>query len=175
MSLKITQQYGFDDYFSKTTKNNKKIIENIAFCLMPNHLHIILQQLEDNGISIYMNKVLNSYSRYFNVLHKRKGPLWESRFRHIEVESDEQLLHLTRYIHLNPTSAELVKKPEQWPYSSYPYYIDTRRKRIVNFENFISVRQESYRQFVNDRKDYQRKLSYIKKIIAEPITYTYAV
>jgi putative transposase len=79
---------------------------------MPTHIHLVLRQLKDGGISKFMSNILNSYSRYFNIKHNRKGPLWEGRFRKVLVGSDEQLLHLTRYVHLNPVTACLVDKPK---------------------------------------------------------------
>lgn len=166
LSLKTTQKYGFDKCFEKFSQDEHRLVNIIAYCLMPTHPHFILQQLADNGISIYINRILNSYSRYFNTLHKRKGPLWESRFKHVFVEKDEQLLHFTRYIHSNPTTAGIVENPEDWPYSSYREYIDPQRSyRIVGFESILDIEPKSYQRFVNDRKDYQKKLAYIKSII----------
>jgi putative transposase len=102
---------------------------------MPTHFHAILKQLSSDGISIMMRKILDSYSRYFNIKNKRKGPLWESRFNRIVLKSDDELLHLTRYIHLNPVTAYLVEKPEDWPFSSYNEYIGNIKKEegICNF------------------------------------------
>lgn len=167
LGLKTTKKYGFDEYFQEITKNNQKTVKIIAFCLMPNHIHFILQQLKDNGISVYMNKILNSYSRYFNILHKRKGPLWESRFKHILVDKDEQLLHLTRYIHLNPATARLVKKPKNWAYSSYREYLNRQNGyKLIDFNGLLDIEPKIYQKFINDRKDYQQKLAIIKKAIA---------
>lgn len=165
LRLRGTQEYGVDEYFYQLTKNDEKIIKTIAYCIMPNHIHFVLNQLKDGGISRFMSNILNSYSRYFNILHKRKGPLWESRFKHILVDKDEQLLHLTRYVHLNPTSAKLVKKPEDWKYSSYREYVNSQNSmKISDFEDILDIETEIYQKFVNDRKDYQQKLSLIKKI-----------
>ena len=80
------------------------LVEMIAYCLMPTHIHLILKQLKKGGISVFMSNILNSYTRYFNIKTKRRGPLWESRFKNVEVASDEQLVHLTRYVHLNPVT-----------------------------------------------------------------------
>lgn len=166
LSLKITQQFGFEKYFEKFFLEGKKLVNIIAYCLMPTHPHFILQQLVDNGISIYMNRVLNSYSRYFNTLYKRKGPLWESRFKHILVDKDEQLIHLSRYIHSNPTTAGLVKKPEDWQYSSYREYIGKKEPDgLINHEGLLDITPKSYQKFVNDRIDYQKKLAIIKNLI----------
>ena len=161
------QASGFDRYFDSLFRDYEKIIEIITYCMMPNHIHLVLKQLKENGISIFMSNILNSYTRYFNILHKRKGPLWESRFKHILVEKDEQLLHLTRYIHLNPTSAKLVKKPELWRHSSYLEYIRPDViYRLTKYDDILEIHSKDYKKFVNDRKDYQQELSLIKKIIS---------
>lgn len=159
------QETGFYQYFKAIIKE-EKIVEIIAYCLMPNHIHLVLKQLKKDGISTFMSNVLNSYTRYFNTLHKRKGPLWESKFRHILVEKDKQLLHLTRYVHLNPYSAGLVKRPESWKYSSYSEYIKSENDRLTYYDDLLEITPKSYQKFVNDRKDYQRELSIIKKIIS---------
>jgi putative transposase len=85
--------------------SRESLVEIIAYCIMPTHFHLILKQLKDRGISIFMNNIQNSYTRYFNIRHKRKGPLWQGRFKNVLVDNDEYLLHLTRYIHLNPVTA----------------------------------------------------------------------
>ncbi len=68
------QYLGFDVYFYRIMKDYEKLIEIIAYCLMPNHIHLVLKQLRENGISIFMKNILDSYTRYFNLVHKRKGP-----------------------------------------------------------------------------------------------------
>lgn len=146
---------------SENVDNGNKLVDIISYCLMPTHFHLLLKQNNKNGITKFLQQIENSYTRYFNVKHKRKGPLWESRFRSVHIESDEQLLHLTRYIHLNPTSAELVKKPEDWVYSSYHEYLGNK-KGICEYSNVINLNPRQYRKFVNDRKNYQRQLSIIK-------------
>jgi len=164
--LKGAQAFGFDQYLNMVNQDQEKMIEIIAYCLMPNHIHLVLKQLKNKGVSTFISNILNSYTRYFNILHKRKGPLWESRFKHILVEKDEQLQHLSRYIHLNPTSAKLVKNPEQWKYSSYLEYLKPNQDvRLTHYEDLLEINPKSYKNFVNDRKDYQRRLSEIKKIV----------
>ena len=76
-------------------------MEIICYCLMPNHLHLLLRQLMDGGISKFMSNFANSYTRYFNTKSKRKGPVFEGKFKAKRIETDEQLLHLSRHIHLN--------------------------------------------------------------------------
>jgi putative transposase len=95
------------------------LVQIIAYSTMPTHIHFALKQLKDKGITTFMRRFLDSYTRYFNIKHNRKGPLWEGKFKNVLVSSDEQLLHLSRYIHLNPVAALLVDKPEEWGASSY--------------------------------------------------------
>ncbi|PIP19346.1 MAG: hypothetical protein COT38_01720 [Candidatus Omnitrophica bacterium CG08_land_8_20_14_0_20_41_16] len=147
----------------------EKLVEIIAYCIMPTHIHLILKQLRDKGISIFMSQISNSYARYFNVKHKRKGPLWEREFKNVLIATDGQLLHLTRYIHLNPTTAFLVDKPEDWLFSSYKEFIGevSKKEKICNFENFIDIDVLSYKKFVEDRISYQRDLGKIKNLMLE--------
>lgn len=184
--LEILQLYKFKNFdykFSRFTQlsltNQKQIIESlkkdselyveiIAYCLMPTHIHLILKQTIDGGISNYLAKVLNSYSRFFNTKHHRSGPLWDGRFKSVLVSSDEQLLHLTRYLHLNPTSIKLIDKPEKWHYSSFLEYInDDFVERICSFTGLFDFASKEYKKFVLDRKAYQQELSIIKNLLIE--------
>jgi putative transposase len=136
---------------------------------MPTHLHLVLKQLRAHGISQYIGRLLNSYSRYFNKRYERKGPLWESRFQSLLVESDEQLLHLTRYLHLNPVTAGLVESPETWEYSSYREYLGlvSKEEGACNYSGLLEIGPLAYQRFVCNRIDYQRKLARIKNLLIE--------
>jgi putative transposase len=152
-----------------TRHNLDSIVQIIAFCIMPTHIHLILRGLKENGIPTFVSTILNSYTRYFNLKHKRKGPLWEGRSKKVLIESDEQLLHLTRYIHLNPVTAYLVNKPEKWAFSSYGEYLSMAKAedRICNYENLMDIVPTAYKKFVEDLIDYQRELAKIKKLLYE--------
>ena len=143
-------------------------VEVIAYCLMPTHVHFILKQKKEEGISSFMNNLLNSYTRYFNKKHGRKGPLWESRFKNVLVENDVQLMHLTRYIHLNPVTARIIEEPQDWSHSSYHEYTgNLNGKSICEFKNLIDMNPETYSEFVIDRIGYQRELASIKVLLLE--------
>lgn len=156
---KQTKRLAFDQ--------SKKIVDILAYCLMPTHMHLILHQLKNGGISWFINLILKSYSKHFNLKHNRKGPLWEGRFKNVLVKTDEQLLHLSRYIHLNPTTAFLVNKPENWRFSSYREWLGLAKKnsKICNFSDHIKIDTHSYRKFVNNQTNYQRELAMIKNLI----------
>ena len=152
------------------TTDKEVLVEVIAYCIMPTHVHFILKQVIDKGISRFMSKILNCYTRYFNIKHKRVGPLWSSRFKSVLIENDEQLLHLTRYIHLNPTSAGLVKNPADWASSSYTEYVDPLSEKLSIYQSLISMSPKEYKKFVLNHKDYQKEISKIKKITIDDYT-----
>lgn len=156
--------YGIKDFLEL---ERGKIVDVIAYCLMPTHFHLILKQKADCGISDLMLNLCDSYSRRFNLTHKRNGPLWQGRFKDVLVKTDEQLLHLTRYVHLNPSTSGLAENPEEWAFSSYREYLGLSEDRICDFSDYMAVKPETYREFVEDRIDYQQELARIKKIIIE--------
>jgi putative transposase len=163
------QNKGLKSFQDKAQPANSNLIEIIAYCLMPTHLHLILTPVKEDGLSIFMSNILNSYTRYFNIKHKRKGPLWEGRFKSVLVESDEQLLHLTRYIHLNPVTACIVNKPQEWMASSYLEYLSqvNENDKICHYDNVLDINPSYYKNFVEDRISYQRELAYIKSVAIE--------
>jgi REP element-mobilizing transposase RayT len=101
----------------------------IAYCLMPNHYHLLLRMGPDD-LSGAMQRLAMSYVNAFNFRLGRSGPMFHGRFQAKLVDRDDYLLHLTRYIHRNPVDALLVRRAEDWPYSSYRDYIDVRRGEI---------------------------------------------
>ena len=150
-------------------RRGEKLVRIVAYCLMPTHIHLFLQQLTENGISLYMGRLLNSYARYFNLRHKRKGPLWEGRFKNVHVKTDEQALHLSRYIHLNPTSAMLVHKPQEWEFSSYPEYLSLvhPKEAICDYAGLLAVSPGHYKAFVERHQSDQRSLAMIKHLLVD--------
>jgi putative transposase len=158
---KFSKVEGFDE-----EKTGEKLVKIVSYCIMPTHLHFILGEEKEGGISKFMANILNSYTKYFNLKYRRKGPLWESRFKYVLIETDEQLLHLTRYIHLNPATAGLISKPEDWEFSSYREFLNLEGVfRICEFENLIEMESFKYKKFVEDNIDYQKELQKIKKLI----------
>lgn len=159
----------FFKLFNTLFQNRKKIVQIMAYCIMPTHLHIILKQLEENGISTFMGNILNSYSRYFNIKHKRNGPLWQNRFQNVRIKNDEQLLHLTRYIHLNPVTNHLVDDPRAYQWSSYKEYISdiNDERKICEYSDILSIDHKEYESFAKDRISYQRDLGRAKNLLLE--------
>lgn len=150
---------------------NKKIVEIICFCLMPNHFHLLLKQLKEGGVTEFISKLSNSYTKYFNTKHKRIGPLLQGEFKAVLVESDEQFIHLSRYIHLNPLVSYLVKNLNLYEWSSYREYIDNKTDGICTKQDILSFFKspDKYQQFVLDQADYGAKLELIKHKLIEEI------
>lgn len=149
-------------------EKNKKIVEILTYCLMPNHFHLLLKQLQDNGISELMNKILNSYTKYFNTRHDRVGPLFQGQFKAVRIENDEQLIHVSRYIHLNPLTSYLVKNLKDYPWSSYLNYLDLKDDRICTKEQILSFfKKQNYEKFVLDQADYAKSLKQIERLLLE--------
>ena len=159
-------------FWESVRQANNKIVEFMVFCLMPNHFHLLLQQKKDGGISKFMAIFQNSYTRYFNIKHKKIGTISQGQFKAVRVEDDYQLLHLSRYIHLNPYSSFVVKSfadIESYPWSSFPEYLGRAKTEICNtriiLANFQNVKK--YQKFVLDQADYQRDLEKIKHQVLE--------
>lgn len=146
-----------------------KLATIIAYCLMPNHFHLIIRQEKDKGIKRFMQRTSNSFAHYFSIKYKNRGPVFESSFKAIRIETDEQLVHLSRYIHLNPATAYLVEDPKEYSFSSYKIYLGEEQSEIINpsivLNQFSSSKK--YKRFVLDQKNYQRKLDLIKYLLLE--------
>jgi REP element-mobilizing transposase RayT len=106
---------------------NPNIALICAYVLMPTHYHMLIQVLSTDFPSA-MGRLIISYTKAFNHAWGRSGPLFEGRFKSKWVDSDEYILGLARYIHLNPVSANLVENPVEWPYSNYSELIRERNE-----------------------------------------------
>jgi putative transposase len=95
----------------------------IAYCLMPNHFHLLILQKSDLPISALMLKVLTSYSKYFNKKYDRVGSLFQDQYKTTHIGDNTQLLHTSAYIHNNPRTDGLTEIPESYPYSSFQEYV----------------------------------------------------
>lgn len=102
-----------------------------AYCLMTNHVHLLLTPAEADACAPMMRDLGNCYVRYFNRKYDRSGTLWEGRFRSCIVESARYLLSCYRYIELNPVRAGMVDHPSQYPWSSYAANVGARADPVV--------------------------------------------
>lgn len=146
------------------------IVEIVSYCLMPNHFHLLLKQTKNNGISIFMKRISDGYTKYINTKYDRVGPLFQGAFKNVYIETDEQLIHLSRYIHLNPVISNIIEVESllQYHWSSLTEYI-TNKYRFINPDIILSYfpKQEEYKHFVYDQINYAKELEKIKHLLIE--------
>jgi len=149
---------------------NKKIVEIVCYCLMPNHFHFLLKQVKDGGVSEFLRKLSNSYTKYFNTRERnRNGPILQGEFKAVLIESNEQLVHLSRYIHLNPLVSGIVEDLETYTWSSFPEYMGLNGENICSKEIIIDQFSSlnDYQDFTLDQEACGRELEFIKHKILE--------
>lgn len=160
-----------EKFLSKLKNEGKKLVDIISYCLMPNHFHFLLRQKMESGISDFLSNFSNSYTRYFNTKHQRIGALFQGIFKAVRIESEEQLVHTSRYIHLNPLVSYLVEEEEleTYPWSSLPELLGFNERKICDKETILGPfpSKEEYRQFIFDQVDYAQKLEAIKHLLLE--------
>lgn len=140
-------------------------VELLCYCLMRNHFHLLIYQRDIRQIRSLMQCLMSSYVRYFNTKYKRRGPLFESRYKAASVRHEAYFQHISRYIHLNPFHWE------RYPYSSLPYYFCDKPDRpewllpqVIEsqFEN-----KQQYWEFLHDYKEGKAIIDAIKDSLAD--------
>lgn len=162
-SRRLSYEKRYDAKNIEPLDYTNRLVSILAYCIMPNHFHLLLKQEVDGGISTYMQRLTLSFVHYYNIKKKQKGHLFESGFKSVLIESENQLLHVSRYIHLNPSSAKLVEDPLKYQFSSLQYYAHGGEKLPLFFDDILrSNSREHYRNFVYDNLEYQQTLQFIK-------------
>lgn len=137
-------------------------IELLAYCLMDNHIHLLVYQIEPRTLSQLMRSVMTAYSSYFNRKHLRTGPLLESRFKASLIDRDSYLLHISRYVHLNP------RDWRKYSHSSLKHIRKATEPDWLQSERLLAEygSRDEYVQFVADYEENKQVLSEIKKQLA---------
>ena len=135
------KDYQINDYQCRNYCNSVILI---AYCLMINHFHLLIKQTAARNIELFMRSFATRYTSYFNKRYQRSGTLFEGPYKAVLIDSDEQLLHLSRYIHLNP-SPNLFKQP-----SSYPDYLQHKNTSWVQTQDILQYFKNplAYKHFV---------------------------
>lgn len=150
--------------------HQKTFVDVICFVLMPNHFHLLLKQTSESGITKFMSKSINSFTRYINTKQERVGDLFQGVFKAVRVETDEQLLHLSRYIHVNPVVSHVIRDEDlsSYQWSSLPDYLHEASSFVrsgVVLDQFS--KRVLYKDFILDQVDYGKKLEEIKHLVIE--------
>lgn len=124
----------------------------LAYCLMPNHYHFLVRQETERPLCDWVQTLFNGYVQAVNKQQHRSGTLFEGTADHILVDDDSYFIHVVRYIHYNPVDANLVTRPEDWPYSNYLEWIGARNGSLVNkaFARGYFPKPEDYRKFMEE-------------------------
>jgi putative transposase len=140
-------------------KNYNDKIELLGYCLMPNHFHLLVKQLKNPTLESYMTSIITRYSMYFNKKYDRIGSLFQGPYKAILIKDDSYLLHLSRYIHLNP-SEHTNNLPDA--YSSYADYLGLRKTKWIKTDIILNYfnqklapefnKYNSYKDFVEKNK-----------------------
>lgn len=149
-----------------------KPVQVQCYCLMPNHFHLVIKQLADGGISKFFSDIQNSYTRYYNTLHNRDGSLFLNQFKAVQIETENQLIHVSRYIHLNPFVAGIVKELDNlpgYPWSSLSDYVDENKSNFVETDPVLGLFRSpnAYKKFVFDQANYARNLKRNEKLLLD--------
>lgn len=154
------------DAYRSLLPNYRDKVELVAYCLMPNHYHLLLYLREEDGIELLMRSVMTAYSRYFNKKYGRVGTLFQNHFLAARITSDAYLWHVSRYIHLNPL--DIGVEPSSYPYSSIWYYRGDKAAAWLHNEKLADTPEEKrrYTAEVSDSREYHALRSKLKYVLA---------
>lgn len=163
-SLSVTDQTGL---LITLLNTHKTLVDILCFVLMPNHFHFLVKQNLDNGVSKFIANFTNSYARYYSTSHNWIGHLFQGQFKAVEIESESQLIHVSRYIHLNPLVSGLVKN-ESLKYYKWSSFIDylknnSQKIQIGDIMRYFKTPVD-YEKFILSYADYARELEFIKHL-----------
>jgi len=158
-------------YLDHLKQSKKFKAEILCYCFMPNHFHLLLKQRQKGGIIKLMSDALNSLTRFFNIINNRRGPLFLPRFRSKPIMSEEHLIHVSRYIHVNPYQSKLIDTYNDiWTYhfSSAKDYVNGKEnvvnaKYILDLGYFLGDKKK-YQKFVESQAGYNKTNSYMNYV-----------
>lgn len=152
-----------NDKYHKPYTHLRGKVELLCYCLMENHFHLLLYQIEKGAMSQLMRGVMTSYSVYFNKKYDSSGSLFESRYKASIISSDSYLMHISRYIHLNPDDWRA------YPYSSIHAYFGIGQPEWLQQEKIIDLFGSTpmYADFLDDYNDYERSIENIEGELAD--------
>lgn len=152
----------YRDFLTRIKANTIKFqIAVIAYCLLPNHFHLLLRQDGTANVGVPIQITCNGYAQRFNLRHQRAGTLFAGRFKALSVKGGEYLRSLCCYIHSNPIKDGFALRPELWPYSNYLEWIGQRNGTLVD-QTFITTyfgNAALYQQVIGNYLTYSTKVS----------------
>lgn len=157
--------------YMKRLESSSLAVDILAYGLMSNHFHLIVRQRTEYAITQVFANIANGYAKYFNIKHNRVGPLYQGPFKAVHVETDEQLLHLSRYVHINPVVAGVMTQEElvSSPRTSFPEYLGRVSTSFIDAKPILShfTSPKAYKTFVFDQIAYGKELEKVKHLTFE--------
>ena len=156
LKLYLTKNEKDKTRFSRKLNNFSNSLSLLAYCLMPNHFHLFVYQKEVDTITNFMRSLGTKFSLYFNKKNKRRGPVFESRYKAVRVTNEIQFLYLSKYIHRNPYPSRTdLDGLKRYKYSSYPNYLGLFNQNWVKPREILSYFSQtnfsnSYQEFVEE-------------------------
>ncbi len=167
-----------------TSKGRELLVGILAFCLMPNHIHLLIRQLRDGGISKFMRKIGAGYGNYFNQKYKRVGHLFQGRHKLVHIENDKQLYTIFVYIHTNPVALlfpnwkeagiddtkKAINFIENYKWSSYQDYLGNKNFPSITSRDFLTETMNGVkgcREAVNSWLEFKKELADFEKVALE--------
>ena len=132
----------------------KSGIDVIAYCLMPNHYHLLIQQLTDEPASNWIKFIFNPYVQIINHRENRSGTIFEGKAKTRIINNLTYLGRITNYIHFNPQKADLVKNLEDWPYSNYLEFVGKRKSELFSWD-FFNENYDSFEKYKQLMYEYE--------------------
>jgi len=148
----LSSRYRELSSFSSFIDSLPKLVEIICYCLNPNHYHLLLKQLADNGIEKFMHKLGSGYTNFFNAKYQRSGSLFQGTFKAVKIESNEHLLWVSAYVNANAQIHGLTKDASNYKWCSYPEYLGLSPKNFCHKDMIIEQfkDKENFKSFMND-------------------------
>ena len=154
------------DYMKKGGMERKRLVRIMADCLKTNHFHLLVEEIQENGISRFMQKLGTGYTKYFNKKYERVGPLFQGPFKAVAIQKDTQLYYILAYINvINPGQElepnlklaaqdpdEILRFVENYPWSTHPEYLGKRDSIIIDkgIAGELFSTPKAYSRFVSD-------------------------
>ena len=157
------------DAFGRPIANFADKVSLVAYCLMPNHYHMLFYLKEPEGLEQLMRSLMTAYSMYFNKRHGRVGSLFQNHFLASRITDEPYLWQVSRYIHLNPL--DIAQDPFGYPYSSIEYFVSTSTDEWIDPSLFVAdaAQRKRYRNFVADYTQAHQELHRIKHELANRV------
>ncbi|OGZ24751.1 MAG: hypothetical protein A2896_02645 [Candidatus Nealsonbacteria bacterium RIFCSPLOWO2_01_FULL_43_32] len=160
------------------------LVEILAFCLMPNHVHLLLRQIRDGGISQFMKKIGGGYGVYYNQRHKRVGHLFQGKYRLVHIENDKQLYTIFVYVHTNPVAIifpgwkergiedakKVINFARDYRWSSYPDYLGVKNFPSLTSREFLAETMggvKGCKEAVDSWLEFKKELADFEKVAIE--------